>query len=80
MWALPFLMRAKVITGTDAEIALVKSALPIIQERITRLSEVPAMLKFLFATNFSVEAESYQRSLTPHLKMSSRDPLPSSRR
>ena len=58
MWALPFLMRAKVITGTDAEIALVKSALPIIQERITRLSEVPAMLKFLFATNFSVEAES----------------------
>ena len=58
MWALPFLMRAKVITGTDTEIALVKSALPIIQERITRLSEVPAMLKFLFATNFSVEAES----------------------
>jgi len=57
-WALPFLTKSKVITGTPDEIALVKSALPIIQERITRLNEVPAMLKFLFVKEFAVEAES----------------------
>ncbi|CAB4970453.1 MAG: glutamate--tRNA ligase [Actinobacteria bacterium] len=60
-WALPFMIKAQVITGTDEQIALVKSALPIIQERITRLSEVPAMLKFLFATNFAVEADSLSK-------------------
>jgi len=57
-WSLPFLKDGGVITGTDAEIALVKAALPIIQERIVTLSEVPQMLKFLFTTNFAVEAES----------------------
>jgi glutamyl-tRNA synthetase len=57
-WSLPFLKDVGVITGTDAEIALVKAALPIIQERIVTLSEVPQMLKFLFTTNFAVEAES----------------------
>ena len=31
-WALPFLIKEKVITGTPEEIAIVKSALPIIQE------------------------------------------------
>lgn len=56
--ALPFLIAAKVITGSDEEIALVKSALPLIQERITRLNEVPAMLKFLFVKNFAVEPDS----------------------
>jgi glutamyl-tRNA synthetase len=56
--SLPFLKAAKVISGTDEEIALVKSALPIIQERITRLNEVPEMLKFLFAKDFAVEESS----------------------
>ena len=56
-WALPFLKKEKVISGTDGEVALVKSALPIIQERITRLSEIPAMLKFLFLKEFKVEAD-----------------------
>lgn len=56
--ALPFLTAAKIITGSDEEIALVKSALPLIQERITRLNEVPAMLKFLFVENFVVEPDS----------------------
>ena len=56
--SLPFLKAAHVITGTDEEIALVKAALPIVQERITKLNEVPAMLKFLFAKNFAVEADS----------------------
>jgi glutamyl-tRNA synthetase len=57
-WSLPFLKDAGIITGTDSEIALVKAALPIIQERIVTLSEVPKMLKFLFTTNFAVEVES----------------------
>jgi glutamyl-tRNA synthetase len=60
-WALPFLTKAKVILGTPEEIAVVKSALPIIQERITRLNEVPPMLKFLFVKEFAVEAESLSK-------------------
>ena len=57
-WSLPFLIKAGVITGSADEIALVKLALPLIQERIIMLSEVPAMLKFLFVKNFAVEADS----------------------
>ncbi len=57
-WSLPFLTKAGVITGTPDEIALVKQALPLIQERIIMLSEVPAMLKFLFVKEFAVEADS----------------------
>jgi len=53
-WSLPFLTKAAVISGTDAEIAVVKAALPIIQERIVTLAEVPAMLNFLFVKNFVV--------------------------
>ncbi len=60
-WSLPFLQDAGVITGTDAEIALVKAALPIIQERIVTLSEVPQMLKFLFTTDFAVEEASVSK-------------------
>ena len=57
-WSLPFLIRAEVITGTESEIGLVKRALPLIQERIIVLNEVPKMLKFLFTKNFIVEEES----------------------
>jgi glutamyl-tRNA synthetase len=57
-WSLPFLKEAGIITGTDNEIALVKSALPLIQERIVTLSEVPAMLAFLFTTAFAVDEAS----------------------
>jgi glutamyl-tRNA synthetase len=39
----------------------VKSALPIIQERIVKLDEVPQMLKFLFVKEFAVEAESVSK-------------------
>ena len=56
-WALPFLTAAKVITGSSDEIELVKKALPIIQERIVTLSEIPAMLNFLFVKEFSVDVE-----------------------
>ena len=59
--SLPFLTKAGIITGTDSEIALVKAALPIIQERIVKINEVPQMLKFLFVKEFSVEADSISK-------------------
>lgn len=57
-WTLPFMTNAGVISGSDQEIALVRSALPIIQERIVTLGEIPQMLKFLFVKKFQVEEES----------------------
>lgn len=60
-WTLPFLTKAKVISGTDAEIALVKKALPLIQERIVKLDEAPALLKFLFVTEFSVDEDAVSK-------------------
>ena len=56
--ALPFLTRAEIVSGTEAEISLVKQALPIIQERIATLSEIPPMLKFLFVKEFAVDPDS----------------------
>ena len=56
--SLPFLINAKVISGENKEIELVKSALPIIQERIVKLAEIPAMLKFLFVDKLEIEEES----------------------
>ena len=56
--SIPFLTRANVIDGNDAEIAVVKSALPLIQERIATLAEVVPMLRFLFATKFEVDPDS----------------------
>ena len=56
--ALPFLKDAKVVSGNDTEIDVLKQALPIIQERVATLAEIPPMLKFLFVTNFTVEADS----------------------
>ena len=60
-WSLPFLTRENVISGTDEEISLVKQALPLIQERIVKLDEVPAMLKFLFVKQFKVEEASVSK-------------------
>jgi glutamyl-tRNA synthetase len=54
-WSLPFLKDTGIIAGSDSEIALVKLALPLIQERIVTLSEVPAMLAFLFTKEFAVD-------------------------
>jgi glutamyl-tRNA synthetase len=56
-WTIPFLKKAGVIEGSDAEIALVMKALPLIQERIVKLDEAPALLKFLFIKNFAVDPE-----------------------
>ena len=60
-WTIPFLTKAKVIEGTDAEIALVKKALPIIQERIVKLDEAPQLLKFLFIKDFAVDADAVSK-------------------
>ncbi len=60
-WTLPFLIKAEVISGTDSEIALVKKALPLIQERIVKLDEAPALLKFLFVANFQVDADAVSK-------------------
>ena len=57
-WAMPFLLKSGTATSSDSDVALVKKALPIIQERITTLSEIPGLLNFLFAKEFAIEAES----------------------
>ena len=54
----PFLIGDGVISGSSEELEVVKSALPIIQERIATLAEVSAMLKFLFVSKFEVDPES----------------------
>lgn len=77
-WSLPFLKKAGVITGRDEEIALVKAALPIVQERIIKLSEIPAMLKFLFVKDFAVEPDSIAKvsdSAAKHVLRRSLDEL-----
>ena len=56
--ALPFLLKDGVIKGDESEIAVVRSALPIIQERIARLNEVTQMLRFLFVDEVVFDEES----------------------
>ena len=56
-WSIPFLIKAEVITGTDEEVSLVTRALPLIQERIVKLDEAPALLKFLFVKDFVIDQE-----------------------
>ena len=60
-WTMPFLINAKVIEGSESEIALVKKALPIIQERIVKLDEAPQLLKFLFVKEFVVDADAVSK-------------------
>ncbi len=66
--SLPFLTDAKVIFGSADEIDLLKKALPIIQERVATLAEIPAMLKFLFVAHFEVEADSLPKVNDPESK------------
>jgi glutamyl-tRNA synthetase len=56
-WTIPFLIKSEIITGTEEEISLVKRALPLIQERIVKLDEAPALLKFLFLKDFAIDEE-----------------------
>ena len=60
-WTIPFLKKAAIIEGTDAEIALVKQALPLIQERIVKLDEAPQLLKFLFVKEFAIDSEAVSK-------------------
>src|SRR5882757_4326395 len=66
---IPFLQRAGVIGDppSEAEVALVTAAAPLIQTRISRLTEAPGMLGFLFADeeHFEVEAQEAERALGP---------------
>ena len=66
--SLPFLKDAKVVTGSDEEIAILKKALPIIQERVATLAEIPAMLKFLFVSEFEVDQDSLPKISDPESK------------
>jgi glutamyl-tRNA synthetase len=59
----PFLVKDGVITGTPQELEVVKSALPIIQERIATLAEVSQMLKFLFVEKFAVDSDELPKIL-----------------
>jgi len=68
-WSLPFLQRAGIITGAEGEIALARQALPIIQERITTLAEIPPMLNFLFTHEFAVEPASLAKILDTQSKL-----------
>lgn len=64
-WSLPFLQRAKVVAtpvGAEHE-RIIKQALPIIQERIIKLSEIPAMLAFLFTEKVDLDPESVAKYL-----------------
>ena len=56
--ALPFVLKAGIISGTDDERAVIRSVLPIIQERIAKLNEVPQMVKFLFGEGVVIDSES----------------------
>ncbi|MSO34665.1 MAG: glutamate--tRNA ligase [Candidatus Nanopelagicaceae bacterium] len=55
--ALPFLLKDGVVSGKDEELTVLRQALPIIQERIARMNEVSAMLKFLFTDELSFDQE-----------------------
>jgi glutamyl-tRNA synthetase len=66
---IPFLQRAGVIGDpvSEAELAMVTAAAPLIQTRISRLTEAPGMLGFLFADeeHFEVDAQEAERALGP---------------
>jgi len=69
-WSLPFLQRAKVVSTpiSSEEERVVKLALPIIQERLIKLSEVPAMLAFLFTEKVDLDPESVAKYLNEDSK------------
>ena len=60
-WSMPFLERSGVLTSPQTDSEIVKKALPIIQERITTLGEIPGLLKFLFVKELKIEEESLSK-------------------
>lgn len=69
-WSLPFLQRSRVVATpiTSEQEKVVKQALPIIQERIIKLSEIPAMLAFLFTEKVDLDPESVAKYLDDDAK------------
>ena len=69
-WSLPFLQRAKVVSTpiSSEQERVVRLALPIIQERLIKLSEVPAMLAFLFTEKVDLDPESVAKYLNEDSK------------
>lgn len=64
-WSLPFLQRSKVVATpvTADQEKIIKEALPIIQERIIKLGEIPGMLAFLFTEKVDLDPESVAKYL-----------------
>jgi len=60
-WAMPFMKKAGTVTGSEEEVALIKRALPIIQERIVTLGEIPGLLNFLFVKDFAIATDSIEK-------------------
>jgi len=69
-WSLPFLQRAKVVSTpiSSEQERVVRLALPIIQERLIKLSEVPAMLAFFFTEKVDLDPESVAKYLNEDSK------------
>ena len=64
-WTLPFLERGNIVSSpiTKDQEQTVRRALPIIQERVIKLSEIPAMLAFLFTEKVDLDPESVAKYL-----------------
>ena len=64
-WTLPFLERGNIVSSpiTKDQEQTVRRALPIIQERVIKLSEIPAMLAFLFTEKVDLDPESVTKYL-----------------
>lgn len=64
-WSLPFLQKAKVVATpiTNEQESVVRQALPIIQERLIKLSEIPGMLAFLFTEKVDLDPDSVAKYL-----------------
>lgn len=64
-WSLPFLQMAKVVATpiTNEQESVVRQALPIIQERLIKLSEIPGMLAFLFTEKVDLDPDSVAKYL-----------------
>lgn len=70
--ALPFMQLAHLIgvEPTTQELTQLEDAIPMIQERVITLAEIPGLLGFLFASEatFTIDPESAARVLTPESK------------
>ena len=70
--ALPFMQKDHLIGAepTTEELAVLEGAVPLIQERVITLAEIPGLLGFLFIPEsaFVIEEESAARVLTPESK------------